>query len=67
MSKGRQVARWFRRGRLWVVHPPGWPKETELSFTRQDMMVDWAHGIGYVLKDMNPPKEARINGRYYKD
>lgn len=59
MSRGRQIAQWYRRGRILVVHPPRWPKETELSFTEQGLMVDWAHNNGYVLRDITPPKGGR--------
>ena len=56
MSKGRQIAQWFKAGRLWIVYPPGWPKQCELSFTEQSAMVDWAHDNGIVLRDMTPPR-----------
>ena len=59
MSRGRVIAQWFRRGRLWVVQPPGWPKNVELSFTDQGSMVRWAHGNGIVLRDITPTNGGR--------
>ena len=59
MSKGRKIAQWLKRGKLWVVHPPRWPRDTELSFTEQGLMVDWARNNGYVLRDITPK-----GGRY---
>jgi hypothetical protein len=57
MSK-RKTAAWYKRGRLWIVRPPDWPKRCELSFTSQDMMIEWAHGCGLVLKDVNKGRIA---------
>ena len=51
MSK-RTTATWYKRGRVWVVRPPGWPKNAELSFTGQKAMIQWAHDNGIVLKDV---------------
>ena len=58
MSKGRSVAQWHKRGRIWVVYPPNWPKNTELSFTDQALMTDWAHNNGIILRDVTP-REGR--------
>ena len=54
MSKGRQIAQWHKVGRLWVVYPPGWPKDTELSFTEQGLMIEWAHNNNDILRDVTP-------------
>ena len=59
MSKGRRIAQWYKRGKLWIVNPPRWPKDTELSFTERGLMVAWAHNNGYVLRDITPPKGVR--------
>ena len=52
MATKRKVAGWFKRDRLWVVYPPNWPKNCELSFTEQDDMVAWAHNNGIILRDI---------------
>jgi hypothetical protein len=46
-----KFAVWFRDGRLFRVRPPGWPKNTELSFTDKQDMVEWARGARVMLKD----------------
>ena len=53
MSTGVKFAVWRKEGRVYVVHPPGWPKNTELSFTEQEDMLEWAKGAGVMLKDGN--------------
>lgn len=53
MGTNVKRAVWRKVGRLWVVHPPGWPKNTELSFTDRDDMVEWARGAKVMLKDGN--------------
>lgn len=53
MGTNVKRAVWRKVGRLWVVHPPGWPKNTELSFTDRDDMVEWARGAHVMLKDGN--------------
>ena len=55
----RKVASWCKVGRLHVVQPPGWPKRTELSFTNQSDMIQWAHDNGYVLREVQPPNGGR--------
>ena len=57
MSK-RRTAAWYKRGRLWIVRPPDWPKRCELSFTSQDMMIEWARGCGLMLKDVSKGRIA---------
>lgn len=49
----RKVATWYMVGRIFYVRPPDWPRQCELSFTDQGLMVNWAHDNSYVLKDTN--------------
>lgn len=58
MSK-RKTAAWYKRGRVWYVRPPGWPKCCELSFASQDLMTDWARGEGLMLKDVSKRGESQ--------
>lgn len=51
MGNRMKFAVWFRDGRLFRVRPPGWPKNTELSFTDKQDMVEWARGAHVMLKD----------------
>lgn len=51
MSNHMKFAVWFRDGRLFRVRPPGWPKNTELSFTDKQDMVEWARAAHVMLKD----------------
>ena len=53
-----RFATWKKVGRLFVVRPPGWPKDCELSFTDQKDMIEWAHNNGYVLKLIQQQKEV---------
>lgn len=48
-----RFALWRRVGRLFVVRPPGWPKNTELSFTDKADMIRWSHSANVMLKDDN--------------
>ena len=57
MSKTR-FAVWRRMNRLYVVRPPGWPKDTELSFTDKDDMRRWAEAAHVMLKDGNSTRAA---------
>lgn len=50
MSKGCKFAEWRRVGRLFVVRPPGWPKNCELSFTEKEAMIEWSHAAHVMLK-----------------
>lgn len=45
-----KTAAWYKRGKLWVVRPPDWPKHCELSFTEQEAMQEWAQNNRYMLK-----------------
>ena len=53
MATKARFAVWRRVGKLFVVQPPGWPKNVELSFTEQNDMIEWARGCGVMLKDGN--------------
>lgn len=46
-----RFAIWHKVGRLFVVRPPDWPRNAELSFTSQSDMIKWAQGMKYMLKD----------------
>lgn len=48
-----KFAVWHREGRLFVVRPPDWPRNVELSFTDQAAMIEWALGARLMLKDGN--------------
>ena len=61
MGNKRKVAVWRREGRLLIAKPPDWPKSAEYSCTEQEILIEWAHNHGYVLKDGNPPR--RYNER----
>ena len=52
MSK-RKTAAWFKRNRCWIVRPPDWPKNVELSFTTQELMLRWARTHGLMLKQID--------------
>ena len=51
-----RFALWRKEGRLFIVRPPNWPKNTELSFTEKVDMIEWAQAAHVMLKDGNPPK-----------
>ena len=51
MGTKRRIAAWRKVGKLFVVSPPGWPKNTRLSFTDQETMIAWARGEGLILRD----------------
>lgn len=51
-----RFAVWHRDGRVYVVRPPDWPRDCELSFTDQSDMQEWAKAAHVMLKDGNPPK-----------
>jgi hypothetical protein len=53
MATKIKFAVWFRDGKLFRVRPPRWPKNTELSFTDQTAMIEWALGARLMLKDGN--------------
>lgn len=49
----RKVAVWRKVGKVFYAKPPDWPKSTEYSCTEQEILIEWAHNHGYVLKDGN--------------
>ena len=53
MCTKARFAVWRKVGRLFVVRPPGWPRNVELSFTDQADMVRWAIAARIMLKDGN--------------
>ena len=53
MATKARFAVWRKVGKLFVVRPPGWPKNVELSFTGQNDMIRWAQGAHVMLKDGN--------------
>jgi len=53
MGTRRKTALWYRRGRLYVVRPQGWPRRVELSFTARESMLAWARGARMVLRQMS--------------
>ena len=53
MGTRRKTALWYRRGRLYVVRPQGWPRRVELSFTARESMLAWARGAHMVLRQMS--------------
>jgi hypothetical protein len=57
-----RFAVWHRDGRVYVVRPPDWPRDCELSFTDQSDMQEWAKAAHVMLKDGNPPR--RYNERF---
>ena len=59
-----RFAVWHRDGRVYVVRPPDWPRDCELSFTDQSDMQEWAKAAHVMLKDGNPPKRERYHARY---
>ncbi len=59
MGTHARFAVWRRVGRLFVVRPPGWPRGAELSFTDREALIEWAKGAKVMLRDGNPPREAR--------
>lgn len=48
-----KFAIWRKVGRIYVVRPPGYPRNVELSFTEQEDMIEWAIGEHVMLKDGN--------------
>ena len=53
MASKTRFAVWYRVGKVFVVRPPGWPKNCELSFTDKDDMLEWSRGVGVMLRDGN--------------
>lgn len=53
-----KFAVWRKVGRIWVVRPPDWPKNVELSFTEQADMIEWALGAHVMLKDGNRRRDS---------
>ena len=53
-----RFAEWHKEDGRYVVKPPGWPKNAELSFTDKADMIRWSHSANVMLKDGN-------NGRSY--
>ena len=53
MATKAKFAVWRKVGRLYVVRPPNWPRDCELSFTDREDMIEWAHGARVMLKDGN--------------
>ena len=53
MGKGVRYAVWRKVGRVWVVRPPGWPRNVELSFTDMGDMLEWAANARVIQKDGN--------------
>lgn len=64
MGSKVRFAVWHKMGRLFIVRPPGWPKNVDLSFTDQSDMIRWAQAAHVMLKDGNPPKRERYHARY---
>lgn len=62
MGNKRKVAIWRKVGKVFYAKPPDWPKSAEYSTTEQEILIEWAHNHGYVLKDGNPPR--RYNERF---
>ena len=48
----RKTAAWYRRGRLYIVRPAGWPKLCEMSFTSKGDMIAWAQDTRTILRDI---------------
>jgi hypothetical protein len=48
-----RFAVWRKVDKLFVVRPPDWPKNVELSFTDKGDMIEWAIGAHVMLKDGN--------------
>ena len=57
MSKVK-YAIWRKVGKVFYAKPPDWPKSAEYSCTEQEILIEWAHNHGYVLKDGNGGKYA---------
>ncbi len=57
MSKVK-YAIWRKVGKVFYAKPPDWPKSAEYSCTEQEILIEWAHNHGYVLKDGN------VGGKY---
>jgi hypothetical protein len=65
MATKTKFATWHKEGRLFIVRPPNWPKNCELSFTEQEAMVEWAAAAHVMLRDGN---KRQIGGyRNYGD
>lgn len=45
-----RFAEWHKEDGRYVVKPPGWPKNTELSFNEKKDMIEWSHNVRVVLK-----------------
>ena len=58
MATRARFAVWRYVNRLFVVRPPGWPKNAELSFTEKEAMIEWARGARVMLKDGNKRRES---------
>lgn len=57
MGTNIRFAVWYKRGRIFIVRPPGWPKNVDLSFTDQGDMMEWAKAEHVMLKDGNVRRE----------
>lgn len=51
MGTQTRFAPWRKIGKLYVVRPPGWPKNTELSFTDKSDMIAWAQNARVMLRE----------------
>lgn len=51
MGTKRKIAEWHMKGKLFVVRPPDWPKNTEVTFTKQGQMIAYAQAAGLILKE----------------
>lgn len=52
-----RFAEWRKNGRIFVVRPPGWPKNVELSFTEKADMIAWSHNARVMLREMRAGRE----------
>lgn len=55
MRVGTKVkfAAWRKVGQIFVVRPPDWPRNVELSFVNQGDMMRWASAERVMLRDAN--------------
>lgn len=52
MGTKTRFATWLRDGKILRVFPPGWPKNTELSFTDKADMIAWAQNAHVMLREI---------------
>ena len=53
MGTKARFAVWRMVGQIFIVKPPGWPRNCELSFTDKQDMIQWAQGARVMLRDGN--------------